>query len=387
MSPAKRIIVTFRIPEALRDVLEGITDFAKRGGHNWQVLCVDPDEFERTLSHHRADGAITVVPPRARRLIGRLAGNRIPVVNMLYDLTPRIASVLSDDEAIGHAGARYLVERGFRSTAFVGVDAIWSRSRQNGFASAILEAGLSAPLVAKSSAVEDLRFLSKVAGVNALRRWLRGVQKPVAVMGASDFVARALMSACHAEKLEVPRQVAILGVDNFPTICELSPVPISSVAQDFVRMAYEAAKLLALLMEKTKRTIPSAVLVSPGRIHVRQSTDIFAFEDESVIAALHLIHEHAAVGISMKQLMREVPLSRKWLDIRFKKVVGHTPSQEIRRCRMEYVRNLLIETDMPLNQIASRCQFSCPENLIRCFRVAYESPPHAYRLMHRAPKN
>lgn len=87
----------------------------------------------------------------------------------------------------------------------------------------------------------------------------------------------------------------------------------------------------------------------------------------------------------MKELLAQVPLSRKWLDHRFKQTVGHTPSEEIRRCRMQHVRDLLTETDMPLRQIAARCRFSCVQNLIRSFRFAYELSPQAYRLQARNP--
>jgi LacI family transcriptional regulator len=107
---------------------------------------------------------------------------------------------------------------------------------------------------------------------------------------------------------------------------------------------------------------------------------VLAFEDPSVLTAIRIIHANAAVGISMKQLMKQVPLSRRWLDERFRTLVGRTASQEIRHCRLRYVQDLLEETDMPLRQIAARCQFSCTENFIRWFRAGAGLPPHAYRV-------
>jgi LacI family transcriptional regulator len=191
------------------------------------------------------------------------------------------------------------------------------------------------------------------------------------------------LDAAQSEGIDVPGEAAILGVDNFHTICELSPVPLSSIAQDFCGMGYAAARQLDAAMENKKFRADGPVLMAPGRLVVRTSTDVLAFSDPVVVATLNLIHQHAAAGISMKQILREVPLSRKWLDQRFKTVVGHTPSREIRRCRMEQVRQLLIETDMPLRQIAVRCQFSCTENLIRCFRASFKVPPQTYRVQQR----
>ncbi len=383
MPTAKRIIVAFRIPEALRDVLSGVTDYAKQAGLRWQVRCVDPDELEPALSKHRADGAITVVTPSATGMIRRLRGYRIPIVNTIHDLAPQIPSVLSDDRAIGAVAAQYLAQRGFRAMAFAGVNTAWSSNRLQGFIGQLAQAGLSPSRVINSLAIPDFHLAGRNQAVGKLRKWLRELPRPIAILAASDFIAEALLTACEAEGIAVPNSAAIIGIDNFHTICELAPVPLSSVAQDFVRIGSEAAQLLAGLMSNPRRANVDRILVPPGQVHIRQSTDIFAFEDQRIAAAMRLIHENAPVGISMKKLLREVPMSRKGLDERFKAVVGHTPSQEIRRCRMDYVRNLLLETNMSLEQIALRCEFSCVANLIRCFRGTHGSPPHAYRLTHR----
>jgi LacI family transcriptional regulator len=74
-----------------------------------------------------------------------------------------------------------------------------------------------------------------------------------------------------------------------------------------------------------------------------------------------------------------VPVSRRWLSERFKQVVGRTASQEIRRLRLERVRDLLLNTDLSVQQVATRCGFSRPENLTRFFRDNYGVPPETYR--------
>jgi len=380
MGPTRSILLAFHLPEALRDVLQGITDYARRQQCNWQVLCVSPDEFTANFTGRRADGAITAVRPDARTLVTRLRRSRTPVVNLLHDLHPRLASVLSDDAAIGRIGARYLIGRGFANLAFLGIDTRWSAARQRGFTEAVAAAALPAPATIEPLGVADFRFASKVRAMAVLRRWVKTLPERCGVMTACDFVSRTLISAALAERIDVPREMAILGVDNFHTVCELSPVPLSSVAQDFVLMGFEAAKVLDGLMKDHTHTPGKPVLIPPGRVHVRTSTDVLAFVDPAVVEAMELIHAHAAVGVPMKELLRRIPISRKWLDCRFKRHVGWTVSQEIRRRRMQFVRDLLVETDMSLRQIAMRCEFSCVENLIRCFRAEFGLPPHTYRL-------
>jgi LacI family transcriptional regulator len=380
MSPTRRILLAFHLPEALRDVLQGITDYARQRQCNWQVLCVSPDEFTANFAGRRADGAITAIRADARTLVARLVRSRTPVVNLLHDLAPRLPSVLSDDMAIGRVGAEYLIARGFGKLAFLGIDTRWSVARQCGFEQAVAAASLAAPATIEPLGVADFRFQSKVRAVAFLRRWLRTLPRGVAAMTACDFVSRTLASSAEAEGIDVPRDLAILGVDNFHTVCELSPVPLSSVAQDFVLMGFEAARVLDALIRDPRSATPKAVLIPPGRIHVRTSTDVLAFTDPAVVEAMAMIHAHAATGVNIKQLLRQIPISRKWLDHRFKSLVGRTVSQEIRRCRLQYVHDLLVDTDLPLRQIAMQSQFSCTENLIRCFRSAYGQPPQTYRL-------
>jgi LacI family transcriptional regulator len=231
--------------------------------------------------------------------------------------------------------------------------------------------------------VDDFRFISSVRATRLLGKWAKSIGPRCAVMAPSDFVARALLSAVQSVGMNVPDDIAILGVDNFLSDCELSPVPLSSIAQDFPRMGFEAARLLDDWMSNGRIGVDGPVLLPPGRLHVRASTDVLAFQDPLITQAMRAIREQPSRGITMKELLQRVPLSRKWLDHRFKKAVGHTPAEEIRRCRLKMVRDLLIETDLPLRTISSRCGFAYPENMIRSFRQTYAMGPTEYRRRHR----
>jgi LacI family transcriptional regulator len=48
--------------------------------------------------------------------------------------------------------------------------------------------------------------------------------------------------------------------------------------------------------------------------------------------------------------------------------------------RLERVRDLLLNSDLSVQQIAARCGFSRPENLTRFFREGYGVPPETYRI-------
>src|SRR2546430_15244217 len=90
----------------------------------------------------------------------------------------------------------------------------------------------------------------------------------------------------------------------------------------------------------------------PLGIATRQSTDVLAIEDRNVARAVHFIRQHACDGIKVTDVLKAVPHSRTLLEGRFKKLLGRTPHEEILRVRINRVKQLLIETDMALDQIA-----------------------------------
>jgi LacI family transcriptional regulator len=81
----------------------------------------------------------------------------------------------------------------------------------------------------------------------------------------------------------------------------------------------------------------------------------------------------------VKDLLAEVPLSRRVLEDRFRKLLGRTPHDEIARVRFERVRQLLRETRLPLAEIARRSGFRNAEYLATAFRRQLGISPNAYR--------
>jgi LacI family transcriptional regulator len=77
----------------------------------------------------------------------------------------------------------------------------------------------------------------------------------------------------------------------------------------------------------------------------RQSTETLAIRDADLAAALAFIRSHAAEPIDVGDVLRAVPVSRRLLERRFQHVLGRTPGKEIRRVRIERVKQLLTESN------------------------------------------
>lgn len=73
--------------------------------------------------------------------------------------------------------------------------------------------------------------------------------------------------------------------------------------------------------------------------------------------------------------MRAVPIARRTLERRFKTMLGRSLAEEIRRTKIEKVRQHLTDTDMPVPEIAHACGFAYAEHMI---------PHFALRMLERA---
>ena len=287
---------------------------------------------------------------------------------------PRIQS---DQAAIGRLAAEHLMERGFRRFAYCGFTGhAWSTKRRAGFEDAL---GAASEVVAAHE--------SPWGGPSAhpweqeqkrIGDWLRTLPRPVGVFACNDLRGQHVLDACQRVGLAVPEEVAVVGVDDDPLVCELCNPPLSSVVPNPERIGYEAADLLARLIAGEKPAT-AEILVAPLGVTARQSTDVLAIDDPHVAAAVRYIREHACAGASVGDVLARVPLSRTILERRFRKYLGRSPQAEIRFVQLKRVKQLLAETDLRLERIAELAGFEHPEYLSVVFKRETGQTPGRYR--------
>jgi LacI family transcriptional regulator len=310
-----------------------------------------------------------------RRIARAVARLDLPMV----DLTPsrllqRAPWVKSDDTAVARLAAQHFLERGFRHFAFCG-DArfSWSKRRGEQFGLLVRGGGRSwhAYPPARGTANSD-------AEVDTIATWLGGLPKPVAVFACYDNRGQQVLEACRRANLAVPEQIAVLGVDNDEVLCALSPPPLSSVILNPRRAGWEAAALLASLMNGERVSLEEPHLIPPLGIATRQSSDILAVGDPKIASALRYIREHACEGIRVSDVLRHCPMARRALEARFRKLIGRTPRQEILRVQLNRVKELLVGTDLPVWEIAGRTGFET-DYLSVVFKQETALAPTEYR--------
>ncbi len=287
-------------------------------------------------------------------------------------------AVFTDDIAVGRLAAEHFLERGFKQFAFVGYDGyIYSQQRRQGFADRLAEEGLRCANCEKLPIHEKYEMVQDVLDV-----FLKELPKPVAVLGANDMRAKQVTQGAYHLGLNVPEEVAVVGVDNDDLQVELAAVPLSSVELATETIGYNAAAVLAQLLAEDWVT-PAPMLVPPIGVVMRESSDVMATRDEEVAQALRFIHDNAQRDLQVIEVFAQAGISRRVLEVRFKKAIKRTVQEEIWRAHVERAKGLLIETDLAMPEIAEMTGFPNASRLSAVFRRETSMTPTKYRRLYR----
>jgi LacI family transcriptional regulator len=363
-----------------RGLLHGIVSYT-RERRPWAIHLAEgtrggrpPAWLERWDGH----GVIARVENEAiARAVRRL---RVPAVDVsAARLIPSLPWVETDDAAIAREAFEHLRDRGFKQFAYCGDDRFnWSRWRRGHFERLAREAGYPCAVYRTS----PRRPGESEAEVERLATWVARIPRPAGLLACYDFRGRQVLDACRRRGIPVPDELAVLGVDDDELLCDLADPPLSSVILNPYRTGYEAAALLDRMMSGA-RVGPVARRIPPLGVATRQSTDVLAVEDRDVAAVLLYIREHACEGITVKDVLRAHPQSRRRLEQRVRRLIGRSPHDEILRVRLNRVKLLLAETALPLDRVAELTGFFHSEYLSVAFRREVGLPPSRYREANR----
>ncbi len=277
----------------------------------------------------------------------------------------------------------HLLERGIRRFGFCGFSREpWSSERRDGFVEAVRAAGCDCAVFESVWRGRDVPTWED--DQRDIRAWIAALPRPAGIMTCNDVRGLHVINAAALLGIAVPEEMTVVGVDNEVTFCELCDPPLSSVAPDPERIGFEAAVLLESLMGGRRRA-PRLVRVPPLGVVRRQSTDALALEDAAVAAALRYIRKQALHGCTVDDILKRVPLSRSSLERRFRKHLGRSPQDQIRRVQVERIKQLLAETDLKLPDIASLCGYEHPEYMNVMFKRLTGSTPGRFRRARRRP--
>jgi LacI family transcriptional regulator len=360
-------------------MLRGVGRYVAERGMAWEFArrASFPLLRHEQFAGWKGDGVIaTIREPVFAAACCRQARHVVNVSHQRDDLG--LPVVGPDDEAIGRMGATYLLSRGFRNLAFVGIGThAYSRRRERGFVARLADAGIEPILHRAPPGGTEATDLAEV------KAWVASLPPSTAVMGANDIRGRHVVTSCHELGRDVPDDIAVLGVDNDEWQAMLARLPLSSIDPDPVTIGYRAAAMLADLMTGRPRGAWTNELVPPKGVITRRSTDVIASEDPLVARAVAFVRERSLKPLTVDDLLDHVDVSRRSLEMRFRRFLGYSPQQAIWRAHVERAQSLLIETDLPMKDVAQRSGFTSQERFSVVFRRETGSTPTEFRIKFR----
>lgn len=279
----------------------------------------------------------------------------------------------------GAMGAEYFLKKGFKNFAFYGFkNIVWSRERFEGFQNYLIDHQLEVYHFDQDHQASQTLWFYKPS---LLSRWLESLPKPIAIMACDDERAQHITEACKQAQIQIPEQIAVLGVDNDQMTCNLSDPPLSSINLDTEKGGYEAAKLMDQLITKKIKLAPN-IVVKPTHIITRQSTDITSASDEFIAKALKFIHQNIDDKINVADVLKQVPLSRRSFEKRFSDITGLAVYKYIYNLKIQKFAERLLETDKTVSEISMESGFAISNNISRQFKQVKGCTPTEYRKKH-----
>ena len=83
--------------------------------------------------------------------------------------------------------------------------------------------------------------------------------------------------------------------------------------------------------------------------------------------------------ISPASLARDVAMSTRQLERLFRRYLNRSPKRYYMELRLQKARNLLMQTDMSVINVALACGFASPSHFSKCYRAHYDTTPYRER--------
>ena len=384
MIKSHRIALLFNANKIFdREVIAGVAAYLSGTGASWDLFL--EEDFRLRLpgiEHWQGDGIIADFDDPA--VAAALTRSRIPVVAVggsYEDETAYptdIPYVATDNFKLIRLAYEHLIDAGLRRFALFSLPEAmenrWAQERENAFRSLMrrdkMEAEIYRGLSTSAQSWDD--------AVEQQIKWLASLPKPVGIIAVTDARARQLLQACLIAGIEVPEQVALIGIDNDPLARMLTRIPLSSVIQGAQEMGRTAAHLLDQMLNGA-RLHNTRILVPPAGINVLASSRHEPAKHPHVMRARHFIRQYACQGIKTGQVAEYVGISRSSLESYFRQELNCSVHDEILRFKLDAATEILARGNCNIADVALKCGFTSIQYMHAVFKRELGCTPRAYQ--------
>lgn len=299
--------------------------------------------------------------------------------------------ILPDNRQAGSMAAEHLQGLGLQSFAFLGRGEtlyqeeefapgirIYARERLSGFKETLKESGHEPQVhylpgfpLWKEDTWRDIE--------NEVANFLMELPSPVGLFAVDDALAAVVLRAAEKINKQVPNELAVIGFGDDLSYCHASLPALSSISYPGREAGFQAAKQIDQQLhrqpvsQKNPR-IPANTLL------LRESTDFIAIDDEETVNLIRWIRLHAPrKSVQVSDLENQSEYSLSSIKSRFRKYLGHSPKEEIKKVRLQHLSYLLRNPTLSLSEISHAMQFSSTHEMSRFFLREAGERPTVYR--------
>ncbi len=289
---------------------------------------------------------------------------------------PDSASFISPTpNGVGEQAAREFLKAGISSFAFVAKpgDSFWSRDRERDFVDALRLNGYDCSVFGREG-----EYSTDEVRAEALSAWLKELPRPCGLLAENDYAAAEVLDLARKERIKVPDELSVIGVDNDDGLCQNAKPTLTSVVLDFEQAGYRASEMLDRLVRNPdappmRETYPALGIMRRG------STPAGLGVPPRILKTLGFIREKACEGIGVDDAARLLPGSRRKAEIEFRRFTGRSIYEEIERVRFENVELLLRDRSRSVGAIAGLCGWRTENALRAAFLKRYGMSMSAWR--------
>ncbi|MEL6279970.1 MAG: GlxA family transcriptional regulator [Pseudomonadota bacterium] len=108
----------------------------------------------------------------------------------------------------------------------------------------------------------------------------------------------------------------------------------------------------------------------PARIGVRHP---------KLVSIIQIMEENLEEPISPAILAKDAGMSTRQLERLFRRYLNRSPKRYYMELRLQRARNLLLQTDMSVINVALACGFTSPSHFSKCYRSHFDRTPYRER--------
>ncbi|RST81720.1 GlxA family transcriptional regulator [Aquibium carbonis] len=102
-------------------------------------------------------------------------------------------------------------------------------------------------------------------------------------------------------------------------------------------------------------------------------------QNAKVLAIIELMEAHLAEPLSLVEIADAVGLSRRQIERLFRQEMGRSPARYYLEIRLDRARHLLVQSSLPVVEVAVACGFVSASHFSKCYRELYARSPQQER--------